>query len=390
MGFVFIRKAILDGCVGQQPVARHGSCTTSTSIWRRPPNGGSRRPRMWSWRWHEAIAQFEAEGGPAGAAGTLPAATTRHWCAAWRPWGSSLSSTPAVQAPIIVTFHAPADPSAMTSRPSMPPPGHAASFSIPGKLTHGRDLPCGLHRRHRPRRDRAGRARRGAGAPGHGHCERRAGSCDAQPHTPKKENQRACRRARKNAPPRSGRHSPQVRRDTKVKVACSDIDGILRGKYLHRDKFIGAARAVPQGRLRLLRRGVRLGHAHDVCYDNTSGHRLAARISRRAGAHRPRHRAARALGQRRAVSSWASSSTPTEHRYPVCPRQTLEARAQAGREAGLRRSCAGMEFEWFNFAETPQSWAAKKGVSPEPHHAGHVRLLAVRMGQPEPRLLQRA
>jgi hypothetical protein len=27
----------------------------------------------------------------------------------------------------------------------------------------------------------------------------------------------------------------------KVKVAVSDIDGILRGKYLHRDKFLGAA-----------------------------------------------------------------------------------------------------------------------------------------------------
>ena len=27
----------------------------------------------------------------------------------------------------------------------------------------------------------------------------------------------------------------------KVKVACSDIDGILRGKYLHKDKFEGAA-----------------------------------------------------------------------------------------------------------------------------------------------------
>ena len=27
----------------------------------------------------------------------------------------------------------------------------------------------------------------------------------------------------------------------KVKVACSDIDGVLRGKYLHKDKFEGAA-----------------------------------------------------------------------------------------------------------------------------------------------------
>ena len=30
----------------------------------------------------------------------------------------------------------------------------------------------------------------------------------------------------------------------KVKVAVSDIDGILRGKYLHRDKFFGAVEAV--------------------------------------------------------------------------------------------------------------------------------------------------
>ena len=29
---------------------------------------------------------------------------------------------------------------------------------------------------------------------------------------------------------------------TKVKVAVSDIDGILRGKYLHIDKFAGADR----------------------------------------------------------------------------------------------------------------------------------------------------
>ena len=32
---------------------------------------------------------------------------------------------------------------------------------------------------------------------------------------------------------------------TKIKVAVSDIDGILRGKYLHRDKFLGAAEPYP-------------------------------------------------------------------------------------------------------------------------------------------------
>ena len=33
----------------------------------------------------------------------------------------------------------------------------------------------------------------------------------------------------------------------KVKVACSDIDGVLRGKYLHKDKFEGAAQQGPGG-----------------------------------------------------------------------------------------------------------------------------------------------
>ena len=31
----------------------------------------------------------------------------------------------------------------------------------------------------------------------------------------------------------------------KVKVAVSDIDGVLRGKYLHIDKFLGAAQPHP-------------------------------------------------------------------------------------------------------------------------------------------------
>jgi glutamine synthetase len=33
----------------------------------------------------------------------------------------------------------------------------------------------------------------------------------------------------------------------KVKVAVSDIDGVLRGKYLHIDKFLGATEPYPGG-----------------------------------------------------------------------------------------------------------------------------------------------
>ncbi|MEO7549381.1 MAG: glutamine synthetase, partial [Ramlibacter sp.] len=51
----------------------------------------------------------------------------------------------------------------------------------------------------------------------------------------------------------------------KVKVACSDIDGILRGKYLHKDKFEGAV----YGGFGFC--DVVLGwDMMDSCYDNTS------------------------------------------------------------------------------------------------------------------------
>ena len=53
----------------------------------------------------------------------------------------------------------------------------------------------------------------------------------------------------------------------KVKVACSDIDGILRGKYLHRDKFFGAAQPHPSGGFGFC--DVVFGwDSQDVCYDN--------------------------------------------------------------------------------------------------------------------------
>src|SRR6218665_2812155 len=51
---------------------------------------------------------------------------------------------------------------------------------------------------------------------------------------------------------------------TKVKVAVSDVDGSLRGKYLHRDKFKSAAESG------FSFCDVVLGwDAHDHCYDNT-------------------------------------------------------------------------------------------------------------------------
>ncbi|MFI4925037.1 MAG: glutamine synthetase, partial [Vicinamibacteria bacterium] len=50
-----------------------------------------------------------------------------------------------------------------------------------------------------------------------------------------------------------------------VKVAVSDIDGILRGKLLHKDKFVSAV----EGGFGFC--DVVYGwDLHDVCYDNTT------------------------------------------------------------------------------------------------------------------------
>ncbi len=145
---------------------------------------------------------------------------------------------------------------------------------------------------------------------------------------------------------------------TKVKVACSDIDGVLRGKYLHRDKFFGAADSgfgfcdVVFG-----------WDSSDQCYDNATvtgwQHGFPDALARLD------------LSTLRQVP-WDdkvpfflgefvnADGTP----YAVCPRQVLKRVLRRAEQLGFK-PMTGMEFEWFNFSETPQTWAAKKGVGPE-------------------------
>jgi glutamine synthetase len=149
----------------------------------------------------------------------------------------------------------------------------------------------------------------------------------------------------------------------KVKVAVSDIDGILRGKYIHRDKFFSAV----EGGFGFC--DVVFGwDAMDQCYDNT----------KLTGWHHgfPDAMARLDLGTYRTVP-WdnnvpfflgnfvARDGKP----HPLCPRQVLK-RVLARAEKMGYMAMVGAEFEFFNFAETPQSWAAKKGVAPEPISPG--------------------
>ncbi len=160
----------------------------------------------------------------------------------------------------------------------------------------------------------------------------------------------------------------------KVKVACSDIDGVLRGKYLHKDKFEGA---VDSG----------FGFCDvvfgwdmaDNTYDNAQvtgwQHGFPDALARLD------------LNTHRQVP-WDggidfflgefinADGTP----YAVCPRQILKRVLRRAEKLGFQ-VMTGMEYEWFNFLETPQSWAAKQGVSPEPLTPGMFGYSLLRVNQ---------
>ena len=150
----------------------------------------------------------------------------------------------------------------------------------------------------------------------------------------------------------------------KVKVAVSDIDGVLRGKYLHKDKFLSAV----EGGFGFC--DVVFGwDSGDQCYDNT----------KMTGWHKgfPDALARIDLGTHRTVPwdggvpfflgefVWnGADGKGREQPFPICPRQVLKRVLKRAEKLGFAPMC-GMEYEWFNFAETPQSWAEKRHVNPE-------------------------
>lgn len=148
----------------------------------------------------------------------------------------------------------------------------------------------------------------------------------------------------------------------KVKVGASDIDGVLRGKYLHPDKFFGACAGGPGGGFGFC--DVVFGwDSQDQTYDNTrvTGWQhgfpdALARIDLDT---------ARRVPWDGGVPFFLGEFVePDGSPYPVCPRQTLKRVLARGRKLGFE-VMSGIEYEWFNFRETPQSWAGKQGVGPE-------------------------
>lgn len=135
----------------------------------------------------------------------------------------------------------------------------------------------------------------------------------------------------------------------KVKVAITDIDGILRGKYINLDKFQGALKdgfgfcSVVFG-----------WDSGDTCYDHvdfTGWHTgypdALAKIDLATF---------RKVPWDGNVPFFLADFVKDGNGTPlgVCPRQVLKGILGKVADAGYKASC-GMEFEWFNFQETSQS-----------------------------------
>jgi glutamine synthetase len=160
----------------------------------------------------------------------------------------------------------------------------------------------------------------------------------------------------------------------KVKVAVCDIDGVLRGKYLHFDKFAAAADS-GFGFCNVV-----LGwDSADVCYDNV----------KYTGWH------SGYPDQLLQLDPTTERSVPWDNNVPfflghfvksdlspleICPRQVLRRVVERAEAMGFSPK-NGMEFEWFNFRETAQSLDEKGYIRPEPITPGMFGYSLIRAGQ---------
>ena len=150
---------------------------------------------------------------------------------------------------------------------------------------------------------------------------------------------------------------------SKVKVAVTDIDGVLRGKVIHRDKFLSAL----DGGFGFC--SVIFGwDAVDTAYDNI----------RFTGWHNgyPDTEARLDLSTYRKIA-WEDDlpfflgdfTNPSGKNLAICPRSLLKKVKQQAVEAGYT-PLFSQEFEWFNFAETSESLAEKSFTNIQPLTSG--------------------
>lgn len=148
----------------------------------------------------------------------------------------------------------------------------------------------------------------------------------------------------------------------KVKVAVTDIDGVLRGKLMLKEKFLSA---VDSG----------FGFCDvvfgwdvaDQSYDNadlTGWHTGYPDAKVRIDLE-----TFRAVPWDEDIPLFLGDFSQNQTKGLICPRTLLKSITSQANEAGFD-PLFSQEFEWFNFEETPESFADKNFVNPKPLSPG--------------------
>ena len=139
-----------------------------------------------------------------------------------------------------------------------------------------------------------------------------------------------------------------VEKARRAKVAVTDIDGVMRGKYLHPSKFA----SVLDGGFGFC--DVVLGwDSADVCYEDatfTGWHSGYPDANVRLDPSTAR----RIPWEDNVPFMLGEFVTANGEPLPQCPRQTLKRVVEYGQSLGYDARF-GVEFEWFNFRETPDT-----------------------------------
>ncbi|KAI0949953.1 hypothetical protein AcV7_008572 [Taiwanofungus camphoratus] len=176
------------------------------------------------------------------------------------------------------------------------------------------------------------------------------------------------------APDSATAHAPKslaelqdlLRNDTKVKVAGVDVDGVLRGKFMSKEKFLSAVSSDGFGFCSVI-----FGwDMHDAVYSTE------LLISNRANGYRDLLALIDLSTYRRIpwennVPFFLVSFLDPETKEPICadPRGVLRKVVERADRNGWQ-CFAGCEYEYFQFKETPQSLAEKKFTNIEPLTTG--------------------
>ncbi|KAI0647320.1 glutamine synthetase/guanido kinase [Trametes meyenii] len=172
--------------------------------------------------------------------------------------------------------------------------------------------------------------------------------------------------ATENAPSSISELQALLRNDIKVKVAGIDVDGVLRGKYMSKDKFLSAASSDGFNFCSVI-----FGwDIHDTVYSKE------LLISNRANGYRDLIASIDLSTYRRIpwennVPFFLVSFLDPDTKEPICadPRGVLR-RVVAKAQTKDWKCIAGCEYEYFQFKETPESLARKNFRDLQPLTSG--------------------